>query len=304
MRSYSWSLTLAGLAVVLLTAGCASVAATPNNGPSASNPPSQPEQTRAPLPALAHLDVSATRRLDLVRLGADGLALEVLAAKGNAWVPGSQSPAVPAKAGVGTYILEQRDLPGHPGAIVAGQAPFIVAFDASTLTPLDYAALAAPAAPGPGTQIVVDKGINILYLFKDGKLVKDYHVATGRDYNGPQPTWNDYQDNYVTPLGSFSIAQRVVNPVYTSYHTGQSIKGGDPDNPVGTRWLGFPVLKPQGKYQDTGGIWAIHGTNEPDKIGTYVSDGCIRMHTKEVEELFDQVPTGTKLTIVNSFPVK
>ncbi|GJM84202.1 hypothetical protein HMSSN139_66980 [Paenibacillus sp. HMSSN-139] len=43
--------------------------------------------------------------------------------------------------------------------------------------------------------------------------------------------------------------------------------------------------------------YAIHGTNEPDSIGKDESLGCIRMGKKDVEELFDLVPKGTKVKI-------
>jgi len=33
------------------------------------------------------------------------------------------------------------------------------------------------------------------------------------------------------------------------------------------------------------GIVAIHGTNDPDCIGMNISDGCIRMHNQDIEEL-------------------
>lgn len=199
---------------------------------------------------------------------------------------------------VGNFILEQKDLPGHPKAIVAGQAPYWAAYDAQTLAQLDYPALTAPPAPGPGTQIIVDKGKNILYFYKQGKLVKCYHVATGRQIHGPVPTWNDYMSNYFTPEGHFAVAQMDVNPTYSSH--GKTWQGGAADNPLGTRWIGFPVLAAANGKKDSGYIWAIHGTNEPDKIGSYVSDGCIRMFVPDVEELFAQVTKGTPVTVINS----
>jgi lipoprotein-anchoring transpeptidase ErfK/SrfK len=43
----------------------------------------------------------------------------------------------------------------------------------------------------------------------------------------------------------------------------------------------------------------IHGTVVPSSIGTRCSDGCIRMFNRDVLELFDLVPLGTKVIIYN-----
>ncbi len=47
------------------------------------------------------------------------------------------------------------------------------------------------------------------------------------------------------------------------------------------------------------GVIGIHGTNEPDLIGTDVSSGCIRMANEEIVRLVEQVglPLGTPVTI-------
>ena len=59
---------------------------------------------------------------------------------------------------------------------------------------------------------------------------------------------------------------------------------------LGTRWMEFKKLK-------GGGMYGIHGTNEPHLIGLAVSHGCVRMRNRDVEELFELVPPGTKVTI-------
>jgi len=45
--------------------------------------------------------------------------------------------------------------------------------------------------------------------------------------------------------------------------------------------------------------YGIHGTWEPETVGSAVSKGCIRMLNTDVEELFDIVPVGTAVTIEN-----
>ena len=69
----------------------------------------------------------------------------------------------------------------------------------------------------------------------------------------------------------------------------EGIKGGDPRNPLGDRWLGINV-KVNGR---TSYAYAIHGNNNANSIGKYVSAGCIRMHNKDVRWLYDKVKMNT-----------
>ncbi|HYF95466.1 MAG TPA: L,D-transpeptidase [Symbiobacteriaceae bacterium] len=155
----------------------------------------------------------------------------------------------------------------------------------------DYYALAAPVSPT--ADIVVDKWLNTLWLFKDGQLAATYRVATGRFLDGPAPAAVNQAQNYVTPLGKFTITNLQVNPPYNK--TG--IKGGDPNNPLGTRFLGYSVYN-----GDSANVWAIHGTNEELQIGKWVSDGCIRLKNRDVEKLYEQVRSGMTLEVVSSKP--
>ena len=40
---------------------------------------------------------------------------------------------------------------------------------------------------------------------------------------------------------------------------------------------------------------AIHGTNNPGSIGGLVSAGCIRMHNRDIMDLFARVAAGTRV---------
>ncbi|MBD1378764.1 L,D-transpeptidase [Bacillus sp. IB182487] len=81
--------------------------------------------------------------------------------------------------------------------------------------------------------------------------------------------------------------------VFPNYRK-KDIPGGDPKNPLGTRWIGFDADNSDGR------TFGIHGTNRDSSIGLFVTQGCIRMHNKEVEKLFSKIPLGTKVLIVNS----
>ena len=46
-----------------------------------------------------------------------------------------------------------------------------------------------------------------------------------------------------------------------------------------------------------GGEYAIHGTNNPASIGGFVSYGCIRMHNRDIRELYRMVDIGTPVFV-------
>lgn len=124
--------------------------------------------------------------------------------------------------------------------------------------------------------IVIEKSQNRLYFYKLGELVKSFPVATGA-----KPSY--------TPEGLFSVVEKIKN---RPYYKGK-IKGGDPKNPLGDRWLGLKVVK-NGKVSYA---YGIHGTNNEKSIGKYVSEGCIRMHNEDVRWFYDQVATKTPVLI-------
>jgi hypothetical protein len=168
------------------------------------------------------------------------------------------------------------------------------AFTGGVVGLIDYYSLAAPQPDvTQGWFVMISKRLNALWVYRDGRLVRAYRVATGRQTEGPAPGWDDYRTNFSTPEGRFTLATFAKDPPFNALKPGDlSYPGGHPENPLGTRWMGFPVL-----HGDNGWLWGIHGTNEPERIGTWASDGCIRMLTAEAEELFALIPEGTPLTV-------
>ncbi|WP_092475162.1 L,D-transpeptidase family protein [Desulfotruncus arcticus] len=133
--------------------------------------------------------------------------------------------------------------------------------------------LVGPAAAK--TEIIINKATNKLYFNSNDTVFKVFPVATGKT-----PA--------LTPEGQFSIVIKLVNPAYYRLN----IPGGSPSNPLGYRWLGLSV--------GGGGVYGIHGTNNPASIGTYASAGCIRMHNNDVTWLFDHTPLGTPVKVINN----
>jgi lipoprotein-anchoring transpeptidase ErfK/SrfK len=133
------------------------------------------------------------------------------------------------------------------------------------------------AEDAPSRRLIVNLATRKIVLLEDGKVVKTYAVAVGK-HSTP------------SPAGSFHIASRVANPMYS--HEGKVVKPG-PNNPVGTRWMGLGF---QG--------YGIHGTNEPGSIGHAASHGCIRMRNRDVEELFEMVSVGDEVELISEEPVQ
>jgi len=122
--------------------------------------------------------------------------------------------------------------------------------------------------------IVVDKSQNTLTLLIGDEVIKTYRVATGK--------------NNSTPVGSFKIKDKLIDPVW--YNQGAVVSPEASENVLGTRWLGITT--------DTPG-YGIHGTTDPESIGYQATEGCVRLKNQDVEELFDIVPVGTEVTIVD-----
>lgn len=138
----------------------------------------------------------------------------------------------------------------------------------------------------PGTIIVRTRERALYQVLPNGQA-KRYLVAVGKEgfaWSGvarigmkrKNPTW--------TPPAE--MIERT--PKYAKWRNG--MPGGIPENPLGARAL----------YLFDGGgdtMYRIHGTNAPSSIGTAASSGCIRMLNREVVELFNNTPVGTKVIV-------
>jgi L,D-transpeptidase ErfK/SrfK len=110
--------------------------------------------------------------------------------------------------------------------------------------------------------------------------------------------------DWETPLGKTSIINKQIDP---EWRPPQSLKdeaiaeGNDPlpdvvkagpDNPLGryAMRLGIPG-------------YLIHSTNKPYGVGMRVTHGCLRMYPEDIEKLFDDIPVGTPVLLINE-PIK
>lgn len=125
---------------------------------------------------------------------------------------------------------------------------------------------------------IVQKKPHRLIILLDGTYIKEYPVALGAPASP-------------TPIGTFKIANnKMVNPDWYT-RDGKVFKFGDPENILGTRWIGFEDTDQYFGY-------GIHGTSLPETVGTDASDGCVRMHNADVEEVFTMLMPGNTVEIV------
>ncbi len=131
---------------------------------------------------------------------------------------------------------------------------------------------AAPAKPANTKKIVINSASRILMLWDGDTKVAIYPLGLGK-VSTP------------TPEGYFKIQTKEINPTWIDPSDPEYYIPSGPSNPLGYRWMQI--------Y----GNYGIHGTNRPDSIGHYVSNGCIRMREKDVEDLFGRVDVGTPVEI-------
>lgn len=121
--------------------------------------------------------------------------------------------------------------------------------------------------------IVINSLYNTLDIYIDGELYEAYSCATGKK-SSPSPE------------GNFQIVNKITNPAWKG-----KVKGGDPKNPLGKRWMGLNVPG------TSGSTYGIHGNSDESSIGKNVSGGCVRMHNADVEHVFEYLPYGTEVII-------
>lgn len=109
----------------------------------------------------------------------------------------------------------------------------------------------------------------------------------------------------LTPTMVTKISNKRANPTWTptanirARYLAQGIKlpavvpAGN-DNPMGHHAIRLAAY---------GGVYLIHGTNADFGIGMRVSSGCIRLRDGDIKALFEHVPVGTRVRIINQ-PVK
>lgn len=125
----------------------------------------------------------------------------------------------------------------------------------------------------PAKKIIVNLANCSLSVYVNNIKIRLYPVAVGTIYTP-------------TPVGNYAITEKEVNPVWTNPENETMQIASGEDNPLGYRWMRF------------WGNYGMHGTNRPESVGRYVSNGCLRLKEANAEELFDLVAVGTPVEIM------
>ncbi len=137
---------------------------------------------------------------------------------------------------------------------------------------------------GPGTIVIDTDARYLYYVLPEGKAIR-YGVTVGEEalvWSGVArierktewPTW--------TPTKEIKTRLGAGIPDFV---------GPGPHNPMGARAL----------YLFTGNkdtLYRIHGTNQPEYIGSAISSGCVRMTNEDVIDLYNRVKLGSVVVVL------
>jgi len=152
--------------------------------------------------------------------------------------------------------------------------------------------------PNLGTRVLISVRDQKLMLIENGTIAATYPVSTSKYGLG------DNLGSLATPLGLLQVAQKIGDhaPVGAVFHnrrwTGEILQPNTPGrDPIMTRIIWLRGLQAANSHAFKRCIY-IHGTNEEKIIGRPASFGCIRMRSVDVTALYNQLPLGTPVEIV------
>ncbi len=163
----------------------------------------------------------------------------------------------------------------------------IPAVDLTKVNPAFLRKEVSYATEEPAGTLIVDTPARYLYLvLGDGKAMR-YGIGVGREgfaWSGTAvikrkakwPSWHP------------PVEMQARDPKAKKWAAGMP---GGPENPLGAR----------AHYLYKGNVdtlYRIHGTVEPWTIGSNVSSGCIRLINQDVIDLFERVPVGTVVKVI------
>ncbi len=164
-----------------------------------------------------------------------------------------------------------------------------------------------PWLPGADKQIVVPTAFILPNAPREGIVV---NIAAMRIFYYPRHKAGEPQEvithpigigkvGWKTPEGVTKIVRRQKDPTWRvpvsvlkeHKENGEildKVIGPGPENPLGRHafYLEWPS-------------YLIHGTNKPAGVGLRSSHGCIRLYPEDIAQLFDMVPIGTPVRVVN-----
>lgn len=161
--------------------------------------------------------------------------------------------------------------------------------------------------PRSGTTLVIPQQLILPATVREGIVV---NVAEMRLYYYP-PEGNTVE---VLPIGIGQAGRETPRNWVTTVERKQEAPTWTPTantrREYARRGESLPAFVPAGPDNPMGlyaiyigRLYAIHGTNANFGIGLRVSQGCIRLRNDDIKYLFDNVPVGTRVQIIDQ-PVK
>lgn len=222
-------------------------------------------------------------------------------------------PELPMPQSMHRFVLTD------PDAQVVGEVQLVVASKEDTLPDIarrfniGYEEIVRanpgvdPWLPGAGRQIVVPTRFILPNAPHEGVVI---NLPALRVFYFPKRAKGEPQIVYThpigigkvgwkTPEGATKIVSRQKNPVWRPSAAVRK-EHADNDDPIPAVVPAGPD-NPLGKYKFTLGwpSYLIHGTNKPYGVGLRSSHGCIRLYPEDIEYLFNNVPIGTTVRVVN-----
>ncbi|MGS2743769.1 L,D-transpeptidase family protein [Halomonas sp. LS-001] len=158
--------------------------------------------------------------------------------------------------------------------------------------------------PGKGTEVVIPTQYILPPVPREGVVINlselrlYYYPADNPDIVETYPV-SVGRDEFATPVGVTRTTIKVKDPAWAppASMRREAAERGDPppeivppgpENPLGEH----AILLDMPSY-------LIHGTNRPDGVGMRVSRGCIRMYPEDIKSMFEKIPSGTKVNLVD-----
>lgn len=197
------------------------------------------------------------------------------AQRGHRWNARGTWPSIEVKVRKGDSLtaLRKRVLAEHPQLLIctgliarANQLK-----DENAIKPDDVLRV-----PSDRASVLVDVSSRwMLYMLGD-EVAAAFEIGVGKD-------------GHDTPLGTYTAGPKQKNPMWFP-RGGKPIPFGDPENPLGTRWI--PWLR-DGVKTEIG----FHGTNEEAGVGGRVSQGCVRLRNVDAELIYEILPEGARIVV-------
>src|SRR5919204_4633694 len=157
----------------------------------------------------------------------------------------------------------------------------------------------AIAPVNTSSEVIISVRDQKLMLLRNGEKVATYPVSTSMFGLG------DAWGRMTTPLGYLAVEKKIGDnaPTGAVFHnrrlTGEVLQPNAPGrDPVTTRIIWLRGLEAQNAHAFKRCIY-IHGTPQEKTIGRPASYGCIRMKSSDVTALYEQLPIGAIVQIVD-----